>query len=154
MQFYEARSGPMTMGTSLHAISLMTKLPHLWHKQYYLGATHIFGEVACRLTSNIVGIGSARKKCKDVNIIHGGKCPTECTSICFNNYLTSSLPICVQSIETGIKLNARRKSQISTASPRYLNLVTRRIPYMIGLIFKKILGNLLVSLLEIGSLPL
>ena len=50
------------------------------------------------------------EKCKDVNLIHGGKCPAGCVSSFFHNYLTSSFLICVQAIGTGPKLKYCRNS--------------------------------------------
>ena len=91
---------------------------------------------------------------KDVNISHGGKCPDECMSICFNIYITYYFPPCVQTRGTGPKLNAWRNRQFSTASPKYLKGVTRVIPSIIGLIFNKTLDNILWRFLEIGILLL
>ena len=130
------------------------QLPRLCHKQYSLGVTHIFWGVACRLTSNIVRIVYAENHWNYVNLIHGGKHPAKCISSCFNNYIPSFFPLCVQARKTGPKLNALSNRQLSRSSPRYLKGVTRGISYIIELIFNKTLVILLVSLLEIGILLL
>ena len=118
------------------------QLPHLWHKHYSLGATQILRKVANSLTSEIVGIRYSGKFWKDVNLIHGGKCPAEFISICFNSYLIYYFPLCVQARGTGPKLKSWINRQLSYASPRLMKGVTIEIPSIIGIIFKKALGNL------------
>ena len=122
-------------------------MPHLWNQKYSLGATHIFGEVVCRLTSKIFEIVSAEKQWKYFKLVHGGKCPADYLSSCFNNYPTSSFYLCVQSRGTGHKLNAWKNRQLFTVSTRSLKRVTRGSPYMIGILFRKTLVNLLRSFL-------
>ena len=98
--------------------------------------------------------GLYRKKLKGVKLIHKGKYPYEFIYICFNNYITSSFPLFVQIRVKGPKMNACRNKQIYTASKRSIIVGTRGIPSIIGLVFKKIMGALLMSLLETGSLLL
>ena len=128
------------------------QLPHLWHKHYSLGATQILRKVANSLTSEIVGIRYSGKFWKDVKLIHGGKCPAEFISICFNSYLIYYFPLCVQARGSVPNLNVQRNRPLSTDIPRSLKGVTRGILSMLGIIFKNTLGNLLMSLMEIGSL--
>ena len=94
------------------------------------------------------------KKWKDANLFQGGECPAECISSCFNNNIIYSFPIFVQDKWTLLKLNAWKNIPSSTESPRSLKRVTREITSMIGPIFNKTLGTILISILEIGSLLL
>ena len=144
-QLFRIKQGPYERGHIWKIHLLDDQLSHLWHQQYYIGAAHIFGEVARRLTSKILGISSS-EYWKDVKIIRESKYPDECIYSCFNNYLTYSFPICVQTRGKGPKFNARRKRKCPTASPRYLKGVTRRSPSTIGLFFRKTLVNLTASL--------
>ena len=136
-QFFRIKKGTYERGHICISHILDDQLPHLWHQQYYLGATHIFREVSCRLTSKVVVIGSSETNWNCVRLIHGVNFPAEFISSCFINYITSFFPICVQSRGTGPKLKAYRNRNFFTESPRSIKGVTRRIPSMIGL-FKRI----------------
>ena len=46
---------------------------HLWHQKYSLPSTKVLGFVACRVTSKIIGIGSAERSWDDVKTIKSGK---------------------------------------------------------------------------------
>ena len=46
---------------------------HLWHQKYSLPSTKVLGFVACRVTSKILGIGSAERSWGDVKTIKSGK---------------------------------------------------------------------------------
>ena len=62
---------------------------HLWHKQYSVHSTTILGKVACRLTSKILGIGSAERSWGAVKHLktdkrsHLGHLPTKMQSTLF-----------------------------------------------------------------------
>ena len=93
------------------------------------------------------------KNWKDAKLIHGGKCPAEFSSSCFNNDITYYFPICVQDKVIGPTLNAPR-NRPSCMSSRFLKGFRREIKYKIGIIFKNTLSTLLMSLLEIVRLLL
>ena len=46
---------------------------HLWHQKYSLPSTKVLDFVACRVTSKILGIGSAERSWGDVKTIKSGK---------------------------------------------------------------------------------
>ena len=46
---------------------------HQWHQKYSLASTNFFGFVACKVTVNILGIGSAELSWGDVKKIKSGK---------------------------------------------------------------------------------
>ena len=46
---------------------------HLWHQKYSLPCTKVLGFVACRVTSNVLGIGTAEKYWGDAKIIKSSK---------------------------------------------------------------------------------
>ena len=46
---------------------------HLWHQKYSLPFTKVFGFVACRVTSKVLGIGSAERSWGDIKKIKYGK---------------------------------------------------------------------------------
>ena len=46
---------------------------HLWHQKYSLPSTKVLGFVACRVTSKMLGIGSAERSWGDVKTIKSGK---------------------------------------------------------------------------------
>ena len=46
---------------------------HLWHQKYSLPCTKVLGFVACRVTSKVLGIGSAECSWGDLNTIKSGK---------------------------------------------------------------------------------
>ena len=46
---------------------------NLWHNKYSLPSTKVLGFVACRVTSKILGIGSAERSWGDVKKIKSGK---------------------------------------------------------------------------------
>ena len=58
-QYFQSKQGAYDSGHIWISHLLYSQMPHLWHQQYSLGDTQIFGEVACRLTSKIVEIVSA-----------------------------------------------------------------------------------------------
>ena len=60
-QFFLSKQGTYDRGHIYTNHILDNQLPHLWHQQYYLGATHIFGKVEYRFISKIFGIGSDKK---------------------------------------------------------------------------------------------
>ena len=45
---------------------------HLWHQKYFLPSTKVLGFIACRVTSEILGIGSAERSWGDVKTIRSG----------------------------------------------------------------------------------
>lgn len=72
-RLFRGKLGPYSRTHIWSSHLLDNQEPHLWHQQYSLGATKVLGRVACRVTSKVVGIGSAEKNWKDVKLIHGGK---------------------------------------------------------------------------------
>ena len=46
---------------------------HLWHQKYSLPSTKVLVVVSCRVTSKILGIGSADRSLGDVKTVNPGK---------------------------------------------------------------------------------
>ena len=129
----EANRSPMTISTSRQAIHLMTNC--------LISGISSTGLPTRYLESDLL------KNWKYVKLIHGGKFRCESISSWFNTYLTSFLPIFVQTRGTGQKLKSWINRPYSTIIPRYLKGVTRVSPYMIEIIFNETLSNLLMSIL-------
>ena len=76
-----------------------------------------------------------------------GKCTDEYIYSCYNNYIASTLPLCVKVIGTGKKSNACRNRPSYTLSTRYLKGFTIGSTCMIELFLKKTMGTFLMSIL-------
>ena len=46
---------------------------HLWHQKYSLPCTKVLGFIACRVTSNVLGIGAETRSWGDVKTVKYGK---------------------------------------------------------------------------------
>ena len=68
-ELFAARRGPFEKAYIWNAETLARKQSHLWHKIYSLPHTKVLGKVACRVTSKILGIGSAEPAWGDMKHI-------------------------------------------------------------------------------------
>ncbi len=86
---------------------------HLWHKQYSVHSTTILGKVACRLTSKILGIGSAERSWGAVKHLktdkrsHLGHLPTKMQSTLFG-------ASCIEA--------ARRRHKLCSGAPTTISI--------------------------------
>ena len=60
-RLFRTKKGPYDHDHIWTSHLLGDQMPRLWHQEYSVGATHIFGKVAYRLTYKIVIIGYDKK---------------------------------------------------------------------------------------------
>ena len=77
---------------------------HIWHQKYALVYTIVIGFVACRVTSKIIGIGSAERSWGDIKTIKPGNISALSSEISENQSIVYT-SACIEEARTGRTLS-------------------------------------------------